>query len=110
MAAIVGLIIAILILVHVYSTGWFQWTLDLLSSLGVPQVYAGDGLEAAANSTIDLKTKINGAVMVCIVIAFFWSLAVCLHSENENKVMSANDINKMLLGFLIGSGKAFLGL
>ena len=49
-------------------------------------------------------------IMFSIGIAFFWSLAVTFHSNNESRVRTAGDINKMLLGFLIGSGKDFLGL
>jgi hypothetical protein len=57
----------------------------------------------------EYKSVINLIFMLFIGIAFVWSLAVCLHSDNEGRVKTAGDINKMLLGFLIGSGKSFLG-
>lgn len=58
----------------------------------------------------DVRLMINFGIMVAIVVAFFWSLAIMLHSNSEKKVKAAGDINKMLLGFLIGSGKSFLGV
>ena len=52
----------------------------------------------------------NVVLMACIVIAFFWTLLVTLYGKNEKRVERADEINKMLLGFLLASGKSLLGL
>ena len=52
----------------------------------------------------------NVVLMACIVIAFFWTLLVTLYGKNEKRVERADEINKMLLGFLLASGKSLFGL
>lgn len=60
--------------------------------------------------SFDFKPVLNLAIMLTITIAFLWSFGVSMHSSDENRVKTANDTNKMILGFLLGSAKSYLGL
>ncbi len=79
-----------------------------LSELLISSAYAADGSNVSyANG---YKPIINLIIMSVLGITFVWSLVVSLHSENEERNRRASDINKMILGFLLGSAKSYLGL
>lgn len=62
------------------------------------------------STNTNTKETIKMVIMIIIGITFLWSLLICFHSNNENRVKMASDINKMLLGFFIGVGKNYLGV
>jgi hypothetical protein len=93
-------------------TAMVEKLLEMLKSLffDASKAHAAEVVAAAASASYDFRLLVNLGIMLSIAIAFFWSLGIMLHSANEGRVKTAGDINKMLLGFLIGSGKSFLGL
>jgi hypothetical protein len=115
-AAILGTIASVLAVV---ATSLFMWNelattihglMELLDSLFGASKAHGAETSLAASASYDFRPLVNLGIMFSIAVAFFWSLGIMLHSANEGRVKTAGDINKMLLGFLVGSGKSFLGI
>jgi hypothetical protein len=55
-----------------------------------------------------VKQSLNVVLFAVMALAFLWTLFVSLHSRVERRAKTAIDLNKMLLGFIIGSLKSFL--
>lgn len=111
--AMLGAILAIAALAFQVAPSVIEFLHNLFlssESVFISSAYADSGKSSADHSSIDTKSFINAGIMFCIIIAFIWTLAVSLHSESSAKVRRANDLNKMILGFLIGSGKSYMGL
>jgi predicted permease len=83
---------------------------NLFQSSGLLGTLAYATTSPGTEITIDYRPIVNLVIMLAIGIAFLWSLGVSLHSKNEQQIHTASDINKLILGFLIGSGKSYLGL
>jgi hypothetical protein len=83
--------------------------LRLSSNLILSDALAGP-LSSTSSAGNDFRPLISMGIMGAIGVAFIWSLAVCFHSDDEHRVKTASDLNKMLLGFLIGAGKSYLGV
>lgn len=94
-------------LISIFKSSFNTVSISLVS-LALASPPAPQPTQSAA--PIEAKAAINIGIMVCIIIAFIWTLAISLHGESNSKVQRASDINKMLLGFLIGSAKSFMGL
>ena len=114
-ATILGLLIAaamaiLQIIPKFYS--FIKVTVGLIESSVVSLALANstDATSLPNETPLEAKTIINIGIMLCIIIAFIWTLAISLHGESNAKVKRASDINKMLLGFLIGSAKSYMGL
>jgi hypothetical protein len=115
LVAIVGALLTLGYIAYFVSDSEGRFAVLLLFHLIISIFRLSDAGAATAPppvdpSAIDVRLIINFGVMLAIGIAFFWSLAIMLHSASEKKVRTAADLNKMLLGFLIGSGKSFLGI
>ena len=109
-ATIIGIIAALIAILSTFTNALPELVELIKSLFGFSIANAQQTMNGNADSSVDYKPLINLGIMFCIGIAFFWSLAITFHSNDEDRVKTAGDINKMLLGFLIGSGKSYLGL
>ncbi len=109
---IIGSIIAVIVLWLVLKS-LLPPLKDLVWLFGPLNAYAKDANGAISGlSAVDLKQVLNALVMVCIVVSFFWTLKISLRrpssDEDTSVIQKATEINRMLLGFLIATGKNYL--
>lgn len=81
-----------------------MWQVNYAFAAESPSQYGASGV-AVSHSSI-----INELFTISLLIAFFWSFAVSLHSDNPKKVQTAKEYSKLFGGILIGSARSVLGV
>lgn len=111
--AIIGSIVSIFSLVMSFSDKltklFFGMLIDNSGGI-ISTAFAADQGNTPEILQNGVKFWLNFGITVTIIICFFWSLAVMFHSQNEKSVKNASDLNKMLIGFLLGSAKSFINM
>lgn len=114
-ATILGILISILLSIYeiipklsLFLKSLFSYVDNPFASFAVASTNSTGNIPIVA--PLEIKTVINIGIMICIIIAFIWTLAVSLQGETSARVKRASDLNKMLLGFLLGSARSFMGL
>ncbi|MCP3965339.1 MAG: hypothetical protein GY718_03160 [Lentisphaerae bacterium] len=111
---ILGFLIAVAMVFEIFPklltiTKYMLGSIDM-SIVSLALAKPPDSPSLPNGTPFEAKIIINIGIMLSIIIAFIWTLAISLHSDTNAKVKRASDINKMLLGFLIGSAKSYMGL
>ena len=107
--ACTGLIYSIIRLIaSIYHSGIIKisdLTCNAMASSAIPNKA---GVNPNLINGINYKNIGNIGVTIVICVAFLWAFGVSLHSTDKERVKTANDYVKMLLGFLIGTAKSYL--
>lgn len=101
----VTIILVILIMLLFLAVGIYN-SLPVFSFIA--PAYAAEPLIPAA-TLLDTKAIINLAIMGFVLIAGTVSVYIIFFSKDPVRVQTANDYLKMILGFLLGAAKSFLG-